>query len=83
MDEWRNRITGRGSENPDIIHFTAPVSKVQTLADGGIRITLDLCEDAIKQAGELMQVKQNGAVLEIAAIPVEVVKEKKWRDPQD
>ena len=54
----------------NLIKFKAQVSKVQTLADGGIRVTLDLSENDIKQAGELMQVKQAGAILEIVAIPV-------------
>jgi len=40
------------------------------MADGGLRVVLDLPETAIKQAGELMQVKQNGAILDIAAIPI-------------
>ena len=54
----------------NIIKFKAQVSKVQTLADGGIRVTLDLSEMDIKQAGELMQVKQAGAVLEVVAVAV-------------
>ena len=52
-----------------LIKFTAQVSQVKTLADGGLRIVLDLPETAIKEAGELMQVKQAGAVLEVVAIP--------------
>jgi len=55
-----------------LIKFTAVVSKVQTLADGGIRVTLDLSEQDIKQAGELMQAKQAGAILEVVALPVYV-----------
>lgn len=58
----------------NLIKFTAQVSKVQTLADGGLRVTLDLSEKDIKQAGELMQVKQAGALLEVAAVPVYVEK---------
>jgi hypothetical protein len=53
-----------------VIKFKAQVSKVQTLADGGIRVTLDLSENDIKQAGELMRVKQAGAILEVVAVPV-------------
>lgn len=58
----------------NLIKFTAQVSKVQTLADGGLRVTLDLSEKDIKQAGELMQVKQSGALLEVVAVPVFVEK---------
>lgn len=57
-------------ENENVIRFTAQVARVQTMADGGLRVVLDFSETAIKQAGELMQAKQGGAVLEIAAIAV-------------
>ncbi len=40
------------------------------MTDGGLRVVLDFSETAIKQAGELMQVKQSGALLEIAAVAV-------------
>ena len=58
----------------DIIRFSAQVSKVSTLADGGIRITLDLPETAIDTATKLMQVRQAGALLEVAAVPVNKAK---------
>lgn len=67
----------------DAITFTAEIYKVQTLVDGGLRVTLDLPETAIEAATKLMLCKQGGGVLEIAAVPIEVVKEKKWRDQQD
>ena len=57
-------------KDDDVIKFTAQVSKVATLADGGIRLTLDLSETAIDIAAKMMQVRQAGAVIEIAAIPV-------------
>ena len=40
------------------IRFIAQVAKVQTLADGGLRVTLDLPESAIMQAAELMVFKR-------------------------
>lgn len=43
---------------------------MQTMTDGGLRVVLDFSETSIKQASELMQAKQNGAVLEIAAVAV-------------
>lgn len=49
------------------IEFTAIVAKVQTLADGGIRLTLDLPEQAIMQAAQLMVCKRVGAVLDVKA----------------
>ena len=53
-----------------VIRFPATVYKVQTLIDGGLRVSLDLPETAIDQATKLMECKRNGAVLEVAAIPV-------------
>lgn len=55
----------------DVIRFTAEVSKVTTLADGGIRLTLDLPESAIETAKKMMEARQAGAILEIAAVPVD------------
>ena len=60
----------------DAIRFTAQVAKVTTLVDGGIRITLDLPETAIETATKMMQVRQAGAVLEIAAVPLKAKREK-------
>jgi len=54
----------------EVIRFTAQVSKVTTLADGGLRVVFDLSETEIEVAKQMMQVKQAGAVLEIAAIPI-------------
>lgn len=63
------------------ITFSAQIAKVQTLVDGGIRVTLDLPETAIETATQLMQVKAMGGLLEIAALPIDT--EKTWRDPQN
>ena len=46
-----------------VIRFQAAVYKVQTLLDGGIRLTLDMPETAIKQAAMLMEAKQQGIPL--------------------
>jgi len=48
--------------------FVAAVQKVQTLADGGIRLTLDLPETAVVQMAELAAYKVHG-------VPVKVVLE--------
>lgn len=58
----------------EVIQFSAQVAKVTTLADGGIRITLDLPETAIDTATKLMQVRQAGALLEVAAVPINKAK---------
>lgn len=46
------------------IRFYAAIAKVATLADGGIRVYLDLPEDAIMAAAELMAFKRAGVVLD-------------------
>ena len=53
-----------------VIRFRAGVYKVQTLIDGGLRVTLDLPETAICEATKLMECKRGGAVLEVAAVPI-------------
>ena len=42
------------------ITFPAQIVKVQTLADGGLRVTLDLPETAILAAAHLMECKRQG-----------------------
>lgn len=48
----------KNKKTAPVIAFPATVEKVQTLVDGGIRITLDLPEDAIAQAAALMACKR-------------------------
>ena len=50
------------------VRFWAVLAKVQTLADGGIRVTLDLPESAIMQAAELMVYKREGMVLYVECV---------------
>ena len=50
-----------------VIRFTAAVYKVQTLVDGGIRLTLDMDENAIPQMAMLAEAKKNGIPLEFIA----------------
>lgn len=51
----------------ETINFWATVARVQTLADGGLRVTLDLPEDAIMQVAQLMECKRVGMVLNFEA----------------
>lgn len=55
------------SQKEAVIRFDAIVAKVQTLADGGIRIILDLPEDAIPQMAMLVEAKRQGIPLEFEA----------------
>ena len=54
---------------PDDLRFDAIVARVQTLADNGIRVTLDLPEQAVVQAAQLMELKRLGAVLKVTVEP--------------
>lgn len=47
------------------IEFVATVYKVQTLIDGGLRLTLDLPETAIAEAAALMECKRQETPLKI------------------
>lgn len=49
------------------IQFDAIVARVQTLVDGGLRITLDLPETAIPQAAWLMECKRQEVSLRVTA----------------
>jgi hypothetical protein len=49
------------------ISFDATVYKVQTLADYGLRVTLDLPESAIIAVSQLMVVKRENGILHIVA----------------
>ena len=53
------------------ITFPAQVVKVQTLADSGLRLTLDLPETEIVAFAWLAQCKQAGIALHITAQPFE------------
>ena len=51
------------------IEFYVEVAKVQTMADGGVRVVLDLGEDGRKVMEALTECKQNGMVLDVKAAP--------------
>jgi hypothetical protein len=52
------------SDEPAIT-FQASVNQVRTLADGGIRIQLDLPESCIREAAMLMECKREGIYLQV------------------
>jgi hypothetical protein len=49
----------------DQIIFNASVYKVQTLVDQGLRLTLDLPEDAISAVAKLMEAKRDGVYFRV------------------
>ena len=52
----------------DPIVFDATVYKVQTLVDGGLRVTFDLPESAIDQVAALMRAKRDGIALRVGCV---------------
>ena len=50
-------------DNSDVIRFDCNVAKVQTLADGGIRVTFDLAESEIPAMALLVECKRRGWAL--------------------
>lgn len=50
----------------DAVTFDAVVYKVQTLVDGGLRVTFDLPESAIPQVSRLMEFKRTEQPLRVA-----------------
>jgi hypothetical protein len=59
----------------EAIRFTAQVFKVQTVIDGGIRLTLDLNASNTDTIISLIQAKQPGIFLEVAAVAIKTNKD--------
>lgn len=51
-------------DSHEVIRFTCEVNKVQTLADGGIRVMLDMPESAVETMAVLAYCKANGIALQ-------------------
>lgn len=49
--------------------FIAEIVKIQTLADQGLRVTLDLPEDEIAAAAKLMTCKREGVAIKVTVEP--------------
>ena len=62
---WRKKRTMTKLVKEPVIKFEAIVSQVRTLADGGVRVVLDLPESAIPQMAMLAQTKIDGIVLDV------------------
>jgi len=56
---------------PNVIRYSATVAKIQTLIDGGIRVTLDLVAPVTAETiVQLFDAKQPGVMLECASVVV-------------
>jgi hypothetical protein len=62
----------------DAIRFQAQVFKLQTLIDGGVRLTLDLGIAKDETILALFSARQPGIILEVAAVAIEADKKDKW-----
>jgi len=51
------------TEDQKHIEFEAAVARVQTMADGGLRVVLDLPEDKVFEAAWLMECKRQSATI--------------------
>lgn len=79
----------------DTLVFDAIVYKVQTLVDNGLRVTLDLPEQAITEAAVLMALKREGVAITVTvdeancktrennAIPKGTKRQSKWSATQE
>ena len=59
------------SPTDDSVVFQAEIAKVQTLADGGIRVTLDLPETATLQMAQLADLRRFGVVGNVTFEPTD------------
>lgn len=57
------------------IEFMATIAKVQTLVDGGIRLTLDLAEHETLVMAQMAELKRLNGVVKINAEPYENIPE--------
>lgn len=53
----------------DSVCFSAQVARVQTLVDGGLRVTLDLPEDSVVAVAQLMEFKRLRIYLQVECKP--------------
>lgn len=58
-----------------VIEFVCTVAQVKTLADGGIRVSLDLPETEVMTAAQLMECKRASGVLKMTAQVVDDTQE--------
>ncbi len=55
----------------EAIRFHAQIVKIQTMTDGGYRLSLDLSESDLPAITSLLEAKQPGMLLAIAAVAVQ------------
>ncbi|MCP5019885.1 MAG: hypothetical protein GY938_32060 [Ketobacter sp.] len=60
------------------IEFEFTVEKVQTMADGAIRLTLDMPETAVLQMSQFVECKRVGVAMSGEAVPIKSEKKKEY-----
>jgi hypothetical protein len=55
----------------EALTFVAEIYKVQTLVDRGLRVTLDLPEDAVVEVAKLMEYRRQGIGVQVTIEPEE------------
>jgi hypothetical protein len=60
------------------IRFSATVAKIQTMIDGGLRLTLDIGPIKPETIIQLIDARKPGVVLEVAAVAIKADKQDKW-----
>lgn len=71
------------AKSESVIRFSAIVHQIKTLIDGGMNVTLSLSDKEIKQISQLLECKKNGAILEVAIVPVkQKIEEVKKYEPK-
>lgn len=67
MTFTKHKWAAQNEAGLETIKFDAVVNKLQTLADGGIRVSLDLPETSIPQMAMLAETKRQGVPLSFEA----------------
>ena len=63
----------------DSIEFIGEVAKVQTLVDGGIRVTFDLPETATMQMAQLAECRRAGLPMRVRVDVMPEAEEEGWQ----
>jgi hypothetical protein len=73
--EGQLEMSKKAAKNDGVIKFQATAAQVKTMADGGIRIALDLSESETETAKALMDCRRLKGILEVLILPVISIQE--------
>lgn len=77
-------MRGMSKKKITVIRFVAPVFQIRTLVDGGTNVTFSLSNNDLPAIAQLLECKQPGILLEVAAVPVKqaIQEHKKTNEPR-